>query len=216
MVLHNSPPMTPFRVVPDSSFRDKGYAGSSLHAKVKIDIFHRGKGKAGIEAADFVKESSAYGEVAGPEIAADFVFNEGIRETGRGARCGDAPFKDACLRILHSCFPVGSDQIWIRYAVVIEKDQKFAGCVSGAAVSIRCRPQTGPLDNLHECAFTGQRFPGFRSVAVVADCDGALRMVPDIGNKPAQASLKHLMPVTGGNDNRNSGQSHRDIHLKIE
>jgi hypothetical protein len=133
-----------------------------------------------------------------------------IREAGQLPLWADSPLKDTDFRISQGGILIGRNQVLVRDAVIVEKNEKLRGRVCGSTISIGGRASPWSLDHLHAGQFPSQHLPGLQRVSVIADDDRTIRVSNDIRNDPAEAPHKKLMPIPGGDDNRNAGQGHKD------
>lgn len=209
VVLDYVPAKPQLGFVPYSCTRQKENLGVLLDAEVEIDIFHCGERVSFIESIDLLKQFSPDGKVAGPEITACFICRNCIREAACLPRCADSSFKYADSRISHCGIPIDRNQIPIRDAVIVQKNQKLSGGVCSSTISVGGRATVWSVDNLNDRHVPLEHLPGYRRISVIADDDRTIRVSADIGNEPAQAPPKQLMPVPGGDDDSNARQNHK-------
>ena len=149
VMFHNTPAMTKFNLVPDPCIGQKQDLGVILNAKMEIDVFHRGKWESLIESIDSQEQISTDGKVAGPKIAASFIFRDCICEAGQVPLRGDSAFEDTNLRVRHGGILICCNQVLIRDAVIIKKNEKLRSRVCRATIAIGRGPPSRSLYNLH-------------------------------------------------------------------
>ena len=92
-----------------------------------------------------------------------------IREAGQLPLWADSPLKDTDFRISQGGILIGRNQVLVRDAVIVEKNEKLRGRVCGSTISIGGRASPWSLDHLHAGQFPSQHLPGLQRVSVIAD-----------------------------------------------